>query len=239
MTNFPCDSDFPFDPDVPFDIVGFDLDGTLLDTHEDLAAAVNHALAIAGRAPFPASEVRAMIGGGGRTMLRRALERSGGVPGDAEFSDLHARLIEFYSDNIAHRTALFPGGAAMLHGLAARGVKLAVVTNKLEALAIKGFDALGLTSCFYTIIGGDTLGPGRAKPSRYPIDLMIARGIAQGTGGGAAFVGDTTYDIGAARAAGIPSVAVSFGFNDVPPEELGADAVIGHFDELIPALARL
>lgn len=220
---------------IPFDIVGFDLDGTLLDTHEDLAAAVNHALAIAGRSPFPASAVRAMIGGGGRTMLRRALERSGGIPGDAEFSELHARMLEFYGDNIDRHTALFPGGEAMLDELAASGVKLAVVTNKLEALAIKSFDALGLTQRFFTIIGGDTLGPGHAKPGRDLIDLMIERG----GGGSAAYVGDTTYDTGAARAAGIPCVAVSFGFNDLPVQDLGADAVIDHFDELIPALAQL
>ena len=180
-----------------------------------------------------------MIGGGGRTMLRRALERSGGIPGDAEFSELHAHLLEFYGDNIDRHTRLFPGGEAMLDGLAASGVKLAVVTNKLEALAVKSFAALGLTSRFYTIIGGDTLGPGRAKPGRDLIDLMISRGVALGGGGKAAYVGDTTYDTGAARAAGIPCVAVSFGFNDLPVQDLGADAVIDHFDELILALAKL
>ena len=144
-------------------------------------------------------------------------------------------MLAFYGDNIAHKTALFPGGEAMLDELAAQGVKLAVVSNKLEALAVKGFDALGLTSRFYTIIGGDTLGPGRAKPGRDTIDLMISRG----GGGRAVYVGDTTYDTGAAKAAGIPCIVVSFGFNDKPVDELGADAVIDHFDQLIPALARL
>jgi phosphoglycolate phosphatase len=224
---------------IPFNIVGFDLDGTLLDTHQDLAAAVNHTLAIAGRAAFPASTVREMIGGGGRTMLRRALERSGGIPGDAEFSALHGQMLEFYGDNIDRHTALFPGGEAMLDGLASRGIKLAVVTNKLEALAVKSFRALGLTERFYTIIGGDTLGSGRAKPGPDLINLMIERGKALGGGGRAAYVGDTTYDTGAARAAGIPCVAVSFGFNDLPVHDLGADAVIDHFDQLIPALAQL
>lgn len=168
-------------------------------------------------------------------MLRKALERSGGVPPDAEMAALYDHLIEFYAANIANCTSLFPGGEAMLDGLASRGVKLAVVTNKLEALAVKGFKALGLTERFFTIIGGDTLGPGRAKPRPDLVELMIERG----GGGRAAFVGDTTYDIGAARAAGIPVVAVSFGFNDLPVAQLGADAVIDHFDELIPALAAL
>ena len=127
----------------------------------------------------------------------------------------------------------------MLDDLASRGVRLAVVTNKLERLAVRIFGELGLSSRFYTIIGGDTLGPGRAKPARDPIDAMIAQ-----AGGGAkppraAFVGDTTYDIGAARAAGVPCVAVDFGFNDIPAQALGADAVIGHFSELVPVLERL
>lgn len=222
----------------PFDIVGFDLDGTLLDTHADLGAAVNHALAQAGRPAIPIAEVRNLIGGGGRTMLKRALELTGSVP-QAEFDELHAALLAHYQANIAVHTRLYPGGEAMLDALAERGVRLAVVTNKLEALSRQLLDALDLSARFFTVIGGDTLGPGRAKPSRDPIDAMIARGAGPGGDGRAAFVGDTTFDTGAARAAGIPCVAVSFGFNDVAPSEMGAQAVIGHFDELIPALAKL
>ena len=86
-----------------------------------------------------------------------------------------------------------------------------------------------------TIIGGDTLGPGRAKPSPAPIHEMIAR-----LGGGtAAFVGDSIYDVGAAHAAGLPVVACSFGFLDRPVEDLGADAVIDDYAELVPTLTRL
>jgi phosphoglycolate phosphatase len=219
---------------IPFDMVGFDLDGTLLDTHEDLAAAVNHALSLAGRPAIPAVEVRDLIGGGGRVMLRRALDLTGGID-DSEFPELHQALLDYYAGHIAVHTALFPGGEAMLDALQARGVALAVVSNKLEALTRQVLAELGLTGRFFTIIGGDTLGPGRAKPSRHPIDAMVERG----GGGKAAFVGDTTFDIGAAKAAEVPCVAVSFGFNDMPPRELGADAVIDHFDELIPALAAL
>jgi phosphoglycolate phosphatase len=217
-----------------FDIVGFDLDGTLLDTHEDLAAAVNHALSLVDRRPVPAGEVRKLVGGGARLMLERALTVTGGVP-EHGFDDLHRELLRFYEANIAVHTRLYPGGAAMLDGLAARGVKLAMVTNKLEALAVKLFAELGLTERFFTIIGGDTLGPGRGKPKPDLIEEMLRRA----GGGRAAFVGDTTFDTGAARAAGLPCVAVSFGFNDVPVDELGASAAIDHFDELIPTLERL
>ena len=221
----------------PFDIVGFDLDGTLLDTHEDLGAAVNHALALAGREPVPVARVRSLIGGGGRKMLERALNLTGGAP--ENFAELHQALLSHYEANIAVHTRLFPGGEAMLDGLAARGVRLAVVTNKLETLAVRLLDELGLSPRFYTVIGGDTLGPGRAKPARDQLDEMIARA---GSGAGslrAAFVGDTTYDTMAARAAGLPCVAASFGFNDLPVADLGADAVIGHFDELLGVLEGL
>ena len=219
---------------IPFAIVGFDLDGTLLDTHADLGAAVNHALGLAGRPSVPTEEVRGLIGGGGKRMLERALALTGGVPED-EFPELLAALLRYYEDNIAVYTQPFPGCEAMLDGLQARGLTLAVVTNKRESLAVKVLGELRLTGRFCTIIGGDTLGPGRAKPARDQLDEMIARA----GGGRAAYVGDTTFDTRAAQAAGLPCVAVSFGFNDLPPGEMGADAVIDHFDELIPALEIL
>lgn len=220
----------------PFAVVGFDLDGTLLDTHEDLAAAVNHALALVDRMPVPAVEVRKLVGGGAKLMLERALTITGGIPED-DFPRLHRELLEFYEANIAVHSRLFPGGLAMLDGLAARGVKLAVVTNKLEGLAVKLFDELGLADRFFTIIGGDTLGIERRKPKPDMIEEMIRRA---GDGAGrAAFVGDSSFDTGAARAAGVPCLACSFGFNDLPVDELGATAVIDHFDELIPVLEGL
>jgi phosphoglycolate phosphatase len=220
--------------EFPFDIVGFDLDGTLLDTEADLGAALNHALAQADRPPVSPGEVRDLIGGGGKKMLARALTMTGGLP-EEEFAALYAELLRFYEANIAVHTRPFPGGEAMLDGLARRGAKLAVVTNKLEALAVRVLDELGLSPRFYTIIGGDTLGPGRAKPARDQLDEMIARA----GGGRAAYVGDTTYDTRAALAAGLPCVAVRFGFNDLPAEDMGANAIIDHFDELIPALEGL
>lgn len=220
----------------PFRIVGFDLDGTLLDTHGDLGAAVNHALALVGRPSVSSGEVLGLVGGGARKMLERALELTGDPLPDARLSELHRELLVFYRENIAVHSRLFPGGEAMLDGLAAEDVRIAVVTNKFESLAVRLLDELGLSQRFYTIIGGDTLGPGRAKPARDLLDEMIARA---GVHGRAAFVGDSTYDTRAAQAAGLPCVAVSFGFNDLPPHELGASAVIDHFDELIPVLRGL
>ncbi len=220
--------------DFPFQIVGFDLDGTLLDTATDLAHALNHALVQIGRPTVSLERARTFIGGGTGQMLRAALAESGGDEG-IDVAALQGVLVGFYATNIARHTALFPGGEAMLEALASRGIHLAIATNKREDLARRLFDELGLTSRFATIIGGDTLGPGRAKPAPDMLHEMVRR-----CGGGpAAFVGDTTYDVGAARAAAMPVVAVRFGFNDLPADELGADAVIDHFDELVPVLKAL
>ena len=220
--------------DFPYDVVGFDLDGTLLDTAWDLGHALNHALALIGRPPIPIEQVHTLIGGGAGVMLRGGLARTGGVD-EAILPDLTDKLIAYYAENIARYTALYPGGEAMLAGLEARGVQIAVATNKREDLARRVFDELGLTHRLATIIGGDTLGLDRAKPKPDMLIEMVRRTGANR----AAFVGDTTYDVGAARAAGLPVIAVSFGFCDKPPHLLGADAVIDHFDELIPALERL
>ena len=214
-----------------FAIVGFDLDGTLLDTSGDLAVALNHALGTIGRAPVPEAEVRNLIGGGSALMLRRALALTGGDDG-LDFEALRQVLIAHYGDNIANHTALYPGGAEMLDALASQGTRIAVVTNKPEPLALKLFDALGLSPRFASVIGG---GRYPLKPAPDALHAMVARA----GGGAAAYVGDTTFDTHAARAAGLPCVAVSFGFNDLPVHDLGADAVIDHFDALIPALSRL
>lgn len=221
-------------PRSPFDIVGFDLDGTLLDTSGDLAAAVNHALATGGRAPLSVAAVKPMIGGGARAMLAHGLEATGGYD-EGMLDVLHRRLLDHYEAHIAVLTQPYPGTLETLDVLAARGVRLGVVTNKLETLARKLLDALDLTQRFDCIIGGDTMGPGNAKPSPKPIYEMIAR-----CGGGtAAFVGDSIFDIEAGKAAGLPTVACSFGFLMQPVAELGADAVIDGYEDLIPTLERL
>jgi phosphoglycolate phosphatase len=220
--------------DFPYDLVGFDLDGTLLDTAWDLGQALNHALGSIGRPAIPLQDVRGLIGGGTNQLLRNGMARTGGVD-EAILPDLTETLVAYYETNIARHTTLYPGGEVMLAALAARGVKIAVATNKREALAVRLFDTLGLTHRFATIIGGDTLGLDRAKPKPDMLLEMVRRTDATR----AAFVGDTTYDVGAARAAGLPVVAVSFGFCDLPPHELGADAVIDHFDALIPTLQQI
>lgn len=220
--------------DIPFDIIGFDLDGTLLDTHRDLGEAVNHALQLGGFDAVPVALVESLIGGGAKIMLRGAIDAQGGLPDD-EFRPLYKALLAFYAENNAVHTCPYPGAEEALDELAARDIKLAVVTNKFESFATTILTQLGLADRFVTIIGGDTMGKGRAKPEPDPIFEAISR-----CGGGrCAFVGDSTYDMAAARAANVPVIAAGYGYCDKPVHELGADAVIAGFNELIPALARL
>jgi phosphoglycolate phosphatase len=221
--------------DFPFQIVGFDLDGTLVDSNRDLAPALNHALVVAGRSPVAPEEVREFVGGGTRLMLTRALDHTGGALPEAEFEAALGELLAHYEAHIADHTVPYPGCLAALDALAARGCKLAVLTNKLEVYSRLLLEALDMTGRFELIIGGDTLGPGRAKPAPDMIDTAI---LTLG-GGSFAMIGDSSFDVRAAKNAKVPVVAVSFGYNDLPAGELGADAVIGHYDELVPALERL
>lgn len=220
--------------DFPFAIVGFDLDGTFLDTSADLAAAVNHALASIGRPLLTVEQVRPMIGGGARHMLSQGLAATGGCDPD-ELTRLHNLLLAYYEANISAHTVPFPGAIEALDVLDGFGAKVAIVTNKLENLAVKLLSDLELLDRFVTVIGGDTMGPGRGKPAADPIIEMMTR-----CGGGkTAFIGDSIYDITAAKNAGVANVACSFGFLMQPVGELKADAVIDHYDELVPTLFRI
>ncbi|MBB3035539.1 HAD hydrolase-like protein [Alteriqipengyuania lutimaris] len=225
--------------DFPFAAIGLDLDGTLLDTKADLAAAVNHALAEGGYEQVPAEQVEGLIGGGAKVMLARAIEAQGGSLEDADFRPLYKSLLRYYSDHNAVYTQPFPGVIETLDELAAMDVTLAVVTNKFESFAAEILAALGLRDRFVTLIGGDSLGKDaegnfRAKPAADPILAAIER-----CGGGPfAFVGDSSYDVMAARAAKVPVVAAGYGYCE-KPKDLGADAVIDRFADLVPALRRI
>lgn len=215
-----------------FRTIAFDLDGTLADTAPDLTAALNHALAALGRPPVPAEDVRHMVGHGARSLLERGLTATGALS-DALLDRGFPLFMAHYARHIADQTRPFAGVEPALDRLAAMGIALTVCTNKSEALARQLIAALGWDGRFAAIVGGDTL------PTRKPDPAMVTAAIARGAGGPGAMVGDSISDTEAARAAGVPCVALSFGFSDRPVAALGADRVIDHWDDLIPALADL
>lgn len=215
----------------PFDIVGFDLDGTLLDTHRDLAEAVNHALAWGGFDLVPVDHAKSLIGGGAKAMLAKAIDQQGGVPGDA-FRDIYKQMLAYYGQHSTVWTAPFPYATEVLAELDDRGVKVTLVTNKFESFAREILTRLHLIDFFTFVIGGDTLGKGRAKPA--PDQIQEAR--ARCGGGSMVYVGDSSYDVMAARAAGLPVVVAGYGYNDRPAQELGGDVVIDSLAQLVALL---
>jgi phosphoglycolate phosphatase len=215
-----------------FKTVVFDLDGTLADTAPDLTAALNHALGELGRPPVPAGDVRHMVGHGARALLQKGLSATGEAS-EALIEQGFPIFLAHYEAHIADHSRPFPGVERALAALEADGVTLAVCTNKLEALTHGFIAAVGWKGRFAAIVGGDTLAVRKPNPA------PLLEAIARAGGGPAAFVGDSITDTDTARAAGIPCVALSFGFADRPAGELGADRVIDHWDELVQTLAEM
>ena len=215
--------------------IAFDLDGTLIDTAPDLLGALNVILVEQGMAPAPMTAVRQLVGHGLRGMLLRAYAMADLTISEEKIAELRPRIVEVYRGRIAQESRPFPGCLEALADLRACGAKLAVCTNKPEGLARQLLDELDMTGCFDAIVGGDTLPV--QKPDPAPLLEAIAR--CGGDPARAILVGDASPDTGAAKAAGMPCVVCAFGYNDLPPAELGGDVVIEHFDALAEAVSVL
>jgi len=213
----------------------FDLDGTLIDTAPDLIDTLNAILSRHGVAAVAFEEARTMIGAGVKPLLQRALAARGKEFQSEEIERLYNEYLTIYAEQIANRSRPFPGLEPALDTLAGYGCSLAVCTNKLEWLSVKLLKQLKLAPRFAAICGQDTFT--MRKPDPDMLRLTIAR--AGGDTGHAVMIGDSMTDVATARAAGVPVIAVDFGYTDTPPSELGADRLIGHFDELPAAVMEL
>lgn len=215
--------------------VVFDLDGTLVESAPDLVATLNVLLTQEGARPLPLIEARDMIGQGARALLAKGFAAEGITIEEPRLSDLFDRFIAHYREHIADESHVFPGVERALDSLQGAGATLAVCTNKRTDLSLSLLEALGIADRFAAIIGPDSAGV--AKPD--PLHLLHTIERAGGDPRRAVMVGDSASDAGAARAAGIPLILVSFGYTPTPVHELGADELIDHFDELAGACARL
>jgi phosphoglycolate phosphatase len=208
-------------------IVGFDLDGTLLDSSGDLANATNVVLAKLGRQQLTNAQVLPFIGLGPRHMLEQAFIATGGIP-VGQFHALFGYFLREYENNIAVETKLFSGAMELLNLLEHRSIKFGVVTNKLEYLARKLLSELSILDAMSFVIGGDTLGPGNGKPSGKPIEEMISK-----CGDGrAVFVGDSIHDVAAAHNAGIACIVLRHGRDEAELSGFSADLTVADFSEL-------
>ena len=213
----------------------FDLDGTMVDTAPDLIAATNHVLGLSGLAPVEARILQPIISIGAQRMIQAAMTERGRAPDAETLSLMMRQFIAFYSDNIAVHSRIFPGLVEAVSALRQDGVRLGVCTNKREALTLKLLAALGLDQHFDAIAGADTF-PVR-KPDAGHLLGTIA--MAGGDPMRAVMIGDSSVDAGAARNAGVPFVAVSFGYGESPVESLRPDAVIHALADLLPTLRAL
>ncbi|WP_018266705.1 HAD-IA family hydrolase [Methylosinus sp. LW4] len=213
----------------------FDLDGTLADTAGDLIATLGVLLERDGRAPVPLSAVRTLAGAGARAMIERGFAATGAPLPPERVEALFPDFIAHYRERIAVETRLFPGAEAALERFAEAGFALAVCTNKSEELAVLLLQRLGVAGRFAAICGRDTF-PAH-KPDPRALTLTIER--AGGHAARAVMVGDSQTDIATAKNAGVPVVAVDFGYTETPVSSFGPDRVISHFDELWEAVASL
>jgi phosphoglycolate phosphatase len=211
----------------------FDLDGTLIDSAPDLATTVDTVLQTLGFNPAGEYRTRTWIGNGAGILIRRAL----GFGLDCDPADvpsaLHADAMQifstFYAEHCTDRTVVYPGARELLQQWHAAGVSLAIVTNKPLAFTRTILAKLELADLITHVLGGDSLA--EKKPSALPL-LTVCKltGISSAE---TVMIGDSGNDVGAARAAGIPVVCVTYGYNHGQPVEST------HPDRLVDSLSEL
>jgi len=216
--------------------VVFDLDGTLADTSGDLIAAANACFRGMGVAdPLCATGDAGVALRGGRAMLRLGMERIGRGVDEVEIDRQYPLLLAAYGDAIDTHTRLYPGAMASVEGLRDAGYRVAICTNKPEALARLLLGRMGVLDRFHALTGADTL-PVR-KPDPEHLHETVRR--AGGDPARALLVGDSDTDRETARAARVPSVLVGFGPAGPDMPALEPEAIIGHYDELRGVVTRL
>jgi phosphoglycolate phosphatase len=217
-----------------------DLDGTIAETAGDLIGTLNTILARDDVPPVSLAAGRAMVGAGARALIERGYSAAGRSLEADRLDALFHDFLAHYESRIADESTLFPGFEAMLDRFAADGWRFAVCTNKIEAPSVKLLQALGVARRFAAICGQDTFrvdGAAVFKPDPRALTLTIAQ--AGGDPSAAIMVGDSRTDILTAQNAGIPVVAVDFGYTDAPVSTMNPDRVISHFDELWDAVASI
>ncbi len=222
---------------MPLDLsdatIVFDLDGTLVDTAPDLAAAANYVFALMGLAPVSPAELHPFISRGSRAMIEAGLRLHGVAKSENEITRLHEMFFPYYRDNIAAHSRPFEGVPELLDTLLQAGARLAVCTNKFESLSKSLLQQLGLDVRFSAVAGRDTFAVCKPDPGHLTGTIALVGGRTDR----AVMVGDSEVDIATAIAAAVPSIGVTFGYTQRPVTEFGPSAVIDHYREFLPALA--
>ncbi|MER9254224.1 phosphoglycolate phosphatase [Mesorhizobium sp. M0598] len=213
----------------------FDLDGTLVDSAPDIAAAVNELLAGRDLPPLRLDQVKAMIGGGIRKLVERAFAASGTPLLGSALDEANRVMAPIYRRHLTGRTRLMPGVREVLTHLHLSGIAMAVVTNKPQLAAREILLHFRLTDYLGAIVGGDAVT--YLKPA--PDALLLALDLLQVEPRDTLMVGDSSADVAAARAAGMAVILLRGGYSQIPVEELCADLVCDSLFDLPSAMQRL
>lgn len=209
----------------------FDLDGTLIDSVPAVAAAINRVLIEEGRDRLPVEAVKGMVGHGAIQTLEKALDATGGRDG-YDLEALVERYLAAYLDDPAGATVIYPGVTEVLEGYVEAGVPMGICTNKPGATTRPVLEALNMSRFFSAVLTADDT-PNRKPDGRHILETLEAMGVGPQ---GAAMIGDSETDMASAVNAGVPGVAVTWGYCHVPLEDLPAQALIERFSDLPRAL---
>lgn len=215
-------------------IVVFDLDGTLAETAPDIMRVLNVILVREQLAALPLERARELVGAGARALIERGFKVSGRALDTPTLDRLFDDFLTIYAEDVASGSYLFDGVLEAMDQLAASGHRLAVCTNKPILHTRLILEHFGVAGRFAAVAGRDSFP--FFKPDPRHLTLTIEQ--AKGDPARAVMIGDSRTDILTARAAGIPTICVPFGYTDVPIETLKPDEVIQHFTELPEAVAR-
>ena len=213
----------------------FDLDGTLIDSAPDIAAAVNRVIAMDGLPPLSVEKVRGLIGNGVAKLVERAYEACAMPLRDERLAGAVSRMMDVYGEHLTDLTVNMPGALDIVSAYARAGVKIAIVSNKPMDFTRTIIEAMGFAPHAAAIQGAEDHLPKKPAP-----DMLFAALEKTGVHSGRALmVGDSAADVEAARAAGIPVVLVRGGYTSRPVEELNGDVVIDTLMQLPAAIERL
>jgi phosphoglycolate phosphatase len=211
----------------------FDLDGTLVDSLPDIAAAMNATLAEDGVVPIPDADIRRMIGEGAQAAVEQALIYRGLAADQAAVERLLHRFEPHYMKYSQAGSRVYPGGREVLAALTGTGIACGLCTNKPQFVTDVVMQVTGLDRFMGAVIGASDR---RAKKPAPDMLLAAIAGLGH-TAMDAVMVGDSIADFTTARAAKVPVILVDFGYSRKPVYDLGADAIISHLSELPKALA--
>ena len=217
------------------DAIAFDLDGTLIDSVPDVRAAINRLLVSEGRSEVSLEQTLSLVGQGARVMMEQAMTLGGEPPAADALDRMVETYIEFYRRHPADLTTIYPGVIEVLESLAAQGVRMGICSNKPFVMTKLVLKTLGLDRYFDAVTGGDNV-PQRKPDGRHVTHTLALMG---GRPAHAVMVGDSETDVAAGKDAGLPVIAVTYGYAHVPVAELGADVLIERFSDLPAALDEL